>query len=68
MAKRKAIKLPFKIEAQSASVRKAYRNFTLEYGSSEGTRIFLAKAEERGVGNTIRQKVISVYSRGSKLS
>lgn len=59
--------LPFDITKAPAGVQKAYANFTKEYGQSEGTRIFLAKAEERGVGKTIRQKVISVYSKGVTL-
>jgi hypothetical protein len=60
-------KLPFKIGAQSAGAQKAYRAFVQEYGRAEGTRIFLAKAEERGTGSTLRQKVNSVYKKGAKL-
>lgn len=57
--------LPFKISAQTAGVQKAYGRFVEQYGKEEGTRIFLQKAEEQGKGNTIRQKVNSVYSKGS---
>jgi hypothetical protein len=60
-------KLPFKIEAQNSGVRKAYKNFIAEYGKKEGTRIFLAKAEEQGIGNTLRQKVNYTYKKGTKL-
>jgi hypothetical protein len=59
--------LPFDISKQSAGAQKAYANFVKEYGKSEGTRIFLAKAEERGKGKTIRQKVNSIYKKGSHL-
>ena len=61
------VKLPFDITKQSAGAQKAYKNFVKEYGKSEGTRIFLAKAEERGTGRTIRQKVNSIYHKGAKL-
>lgn len=63
----KLSRLPFKITAQSKGAQKAYRRFTRRYGGDEGARIFLAKAEERGTGNTIRQKVHSVYTKGAKL-
>jgi len=59
--------LPFKITAQPKSVQKAYANFTKKYGRREGTRIFLAKANERGVGNTVRQRVLSIYRKGGHL-
>jgi hypothetical protein len=60
--------LPFKLSAQTKGAQKAYRNFVEQYGVSEGRRIFLAKAEEQGTGNTLRQKVNSTYKRGAKLS
>ncbi len=60
-------KLPFKISAQSKGAQKAFKNFTKEYGKTEGTRIFLAKAEERGKGKTLRQKVNFTYKHGAKL-
>jgi hypothetical protein len=59
------VSLPFKISAQNVGVRKAHDRFVKQYGRREGDRIFLAKAEEQGTGRTIRQKVISVYSKGS---
>ena len=60
-------KLPFKISKQSVGAQKAYRRFVRQYGLSEGRRIFLAKAEERGSGATIMQKVNSTYAKGSHL-
>lgn len=60
--------LPFKISAQTKGAQKAYTRFVQRYGKSEGTRIFLEKAEERGTGKTVRQKVNSVYKTGATLS
>jgi hypothetical protein len=60
--------LPFKLSAQTKGVQKAYDNFIKEYGKTEGERIFLAKAEEKGRGSTLRQKVNSVYKTGAKLN
>lgn len=62
-----ADKLPFKIEAQTVGAQRAYRRMVHHYGQSEGTRIFLAKAEEKGTGATLREKVNSVYKTGAKL-
>lgn len=59
--------LPFKLSAQSKGVQTAYREFVQHYGKDEGTRIFLAKADERGKGNTVRQRVNFVYKKGAKL-
>lgn len=61
-------KLPFKITAQTKGAQKAYRAFTREYGVEKGRRIFLAKAEEHGDGNTLREKVNSIYKKGGKLT
>lgn len=44
--------------------QKALGNFIDLYGISEGERIFLKKAEERGTGSTLRQKINSVYKKG----
>lgn len=60
--------LPFKITAQSRGAQKAHRNFVKQYGREEGDRIFLAKADEQGTGNTLRQKVNSVYKTGARLN
>lgn len=60
--------LPFKLSAQNRGVQKAYANFIKQYGQAEGERIFLAKAEERGTGATLRQKVNSVFKTGAKLN
>lgn len=59
--------LGFKISAQSKGAQKAYRRITKHYGLEEGRRIFLARADERGQGNTIRQKVNDIYHKGAKL-
>lgn len=56
--------LPFKLTAQSKGAQKAFKNFTERYGLEEGQRIFLARADEHGEGNTLRQKVNSIYKRG----
>lgn len=60
-------RLPFKISAQTVGAQRAYRRFVRFYGLDEGRRIYLAKAEEQGTGNTIRQKVNSTYHKGAKL-
>jgi hypothetical protein len=59
--------LPFDISKQSAGAQRAYDSFVEFYGKSEGTRIFLQKAEDEGKGNTIRQKVNSIYHKGATL-
>jgi hypothetical protein len=51
----------------SAGAQKALRNFRRTYGSKEGNRIFLAKADENGAGRTLRQKVDSIYKKGGHL-
>jgi hypothetical protein len=65
---RKTAGLPFRIEAQSKGAQKAYVNFLKEYGTREGQRIFIQKAEERGTGKTLREKVNSTYKKGAKLN
>lgn len=59
--------LPFKLSAQTVGAQKAFREFVSQYGRSEGERIFLAKAEERGKGKTIREKVNFTYRTGARL-
>lgn len=59
--------LPFKLSAQTRGTQKAHAAFVKEYGKKEGERIFLKKAEEQGTGNTIRQKVNSIYKKGGTL-
>lgn len=61
-------KLPFKITAQTIGAQRAYRRFVRRYGLEEGRRIFLAKADERGVGSTLRRKVNSIYKKGGKVT
>lgn len=60
--------LPFKISAQTVGAQRAYRAMIRHYGVEEGRRIFLAKAEEKGTGTTLRQKVNSTYKKGAKLA
>lgn len=47
--------------------QKALGHFISEYGRDEGERIYKQKAEERGSGSTLRQKVNNVYKTGAKL-
>jgi hypothetical protein len=61
------IELPFKITAQTVGAQKAYRGMVDQYGLAEGRRIFLQKAEEQGVGTTVRKKVNSIYKTGAKV-
>lgn len=60
--------LPFKLSAQSRGAQKAYQGMVKQYGLDEGRRIFLAKANERGAGTTIRQRVNDTYKTGAKLN
>jgi hypothetical protein len=57
--------LPFKLSAQNAGTRKAHSRFVKQYGKKEGERIFLAYADDHGTGSTIRQKVNSIFKKGS---
>jgi hypothetical protein len=59
--------LNFKLSAQTKGLQKAYKNFIDLYGREEGNRIFLAKADERGSGKTLRQKANDVYKTGARL-
>lgn len=58
---------PFKIRNLSVGAQKARRNMQRFYGTEEGNRIWETKAEEQGEGNTLRQKVNSIYKTGAKL-
>jgi hypothetical protein len=52
----------------SKGAQKALGNFIHDYGSvKDGVEIFLEKAVGQGTGNTMRQKVNSVYKKGAKL-
>lgn len=64
MARRRTPGLPFLISAQTKGAQKAYRAMTTQYGLAEGRRIFLQKADEQGVGKTLRQKANSIYKKG----
>jgi hypothetical protein len=59
--------VPWKVSAQTVGFQKALRNFKELYGSEEGVRIFLAKAEEQGEGKTLREKCNFTYKTGGKL-
>ena len=52
----------------TVGAQKALTNMRQEYGAREGNRIFLAKADERGTGNTPRQRVNSTYKTGAHLA
>ena len=67
MKRRTTPGLPFLISAQTKGAQTAYKNFIGFYGVSEGRRIFLAKADERGEGSTTRKRVNDVYKTGAKL-
>lgn len=60
-------RLPFKITNLSRGAQKARHRMQKQYGTAEGNRIWQAKAEEKGKGSTLRQKVNSVYRRGARL-
>jgi len=52
----------------AAGAKKALGEMRKEYGKAEGNRIFLAKADEKGKGKTLRAKVNSTYRKGAKLN
>lgn len=56
-----------RVSTLSKGAQKALTAMRSEYGAKEGNRIFLAKADERGRGSTLRQKVNSTYKKGAKL-
>jgi hypothetical protein len=58
---------PFKIRNLTKGAKKARRHMQRFYGTEEGNRIWEAKAEEQGTGNTLREKVNSIYHKGAKL-
>lgn len=47
--------------------QKALGEFMTQYGADEGVRIYKAKADEQGTGNTLRQKVNSIYKKGGSV-
>jgi hypothetical protein len=52
----------------TVGAQKALNRFISGYGRPEGERIYKQKAEEKGVGNTLRQKINSTYKKGAKIS
>lgn len=67
MMTKKKTELPFDITKMSKGAQHAYMHFVKFYGKSEGTRIYLEKAQEQGTGKTLRQKVNSIYHKGAHL-
>lgn len=55
-------------KSYSKGAKKAFAAFQTEYGVQEGTRIFVKKANEQGVGSTLRARVNSVFATGAKPS
>jgi hypothetical protein len=55
-------------KSYSKGAKKAHREFQIDYGETEGRRIFFQKAEEQGVGKTLRQRVNSVFATGARPS
>lgn len=51
----------------TVGAQKALKAMRVQYGGSEGNRIYLQKAEEQGRGRTLRQKVNSIYHTGAKI-
>lgn len=52
----------------SAGAKKALGRMIDTYSDvQKATQVFLDKAEEQGTGNTLRQKVNSVYKKGARL-
>lgn len=68
MTKKKHLAGVGRVDTLTKGAQKALGEFVKQYGKTEGTRIYLVKAEEQGSGNTLRQKVNSVYKKGAKLS
>lgn len=58
---------PFKIRNLSVGAQRARRRMQRFYGTEEGNRIWQARAEEKGEGNTLREKVNFTYHKGAKL-
>jgi len=68
MSEIRPVGIPWKLSAQTVGFQHAYKNFIDQYGQEEGTRIFLAKADEQGPdGLTLRQKANQVYKNGARL-
>jgi hypothetical protein len=58
---------PFKISKLSKGAQKARKRMISQYGPTEGDRIWREKAEEKGTGKTLREKINSVYHKGATL-
>lgn len=55
-------------KSYSKGAKKAFAAFQKQYGVKEGVRIFTEKANEQGVGRTLRARVNSVFATGAKPS
>jgi hypothetical protein len=56
-----------RIKTLSRGAQKARKRMQRFYGTKQGNEIWQKRAEERGKGKTLRQKVNSVYKKGAKL-
>lgn len=56
-----------RVDTLTVGAKKALGEFTKQYGRTEGVRIYLAKADEQGTGNTLRQKVNFIYKKGATI-
>jgi hypothetical protein len=57
----------FKIRNLTKGAQKARRRMLNYYGFYEGDRIWREKAEEKGEGKTLREKINFTYKTGAKL-
>lgn len=55
-------------KSYSKGAKKAFAAFRKDYGAKDGERIFFQKADEQGVGRTLRSRVNSVFATGAKPS
>jgi hypothetical protein len=63
----KALPAVGRTDTLTKGAQKALGGFIDTYGQARGPGLFLRKANEQGTGNTLRQKVNSVYKRGAKV-
>lgn len=54
-------------KSYSEGAKKALANFKEFYGDAKGTEIFLRKATERGTGQSLGEKINSVYKTGASV-
>ena len=56
-----------RVDTLTKGAQKALENMITGYGMKDGVRIFVQKAEEQGVGKTLRQRINSIYKKGGHL-